>query len=287
ALDINLIQPPAFTPIVVGLHKEDQQATSGPTSLGFTSKGGANPQLSSAKSKARADSGVSAPKDSISQTTCNDEGPNKLSLDHISSDSPKDDEPIIFQDESDEEVRAEKSRTQKLKKLKSKAEAEVAFLIAQPSFSNVEQLTKLLVKSLKLELSTRLTSYDFSKSLATELKELLFKFNDLSRDIKEEDGNDKVITTFKANDLYLSEWRGVVKACPSKKGVGWSTIYGQIKKRMDYLHKTKAELGIDLEKFLQEQDPLNKLNELARKKRNHANDIHDIFRSTKKYKSSV
>ncbi|GKB66296.1 hypothetical protein Tco_0927708 [Tanacetum coccineum] len=37
----------------------------------------------SAKSKAGADFGLFAPKDSISQTTGNDEGPNKFSLDNI------------------------------------------------------------------------------------------------------------------------------------------------------------------------------------------------------------
>ncbi|GKB41897.1 hypothetical protein Tco_0886839 [Tanacetum coccineum] len=144
-----------------------------------------------------------------------------VDFDFIDLDSPKDDEPIIIEDESDEEVHAEKvqseelketndasathplfpksiqiqeltnqvlllqSQNQKLEKLKSKAEVEVAFLIAQPSFPNVKQLTELLVKSLKPKLSTLLTSYDFSKSLPTELKELLSKFNDLSREIKE------------------------------------------------------------------------------------------------------
>ncbi|GKA18318.1 transcription factor LHW-like protein isoform X1 [Tanacetum coccineum] len=102
-----------------------------------------------------------------------------------------------------------------------------------------------------------------------------------------EDGSDEVITDFKASDLHLSEWREVVKACSNRIGAGWSTLYGQIKTRMDYLHKTEAELGIDLEKPLQEHDPLDRLNELARKKRKHANDIHDFFRSTKKYKSSI
>nr|GEU41963.1 hypothetical protein [Tanacetum cinerariifolium] len=56
---------------------------------------------------------------------------------------------------------------------------------------------------------------------------------------------------------------------------------------MDYQHKTKAKLGIDLNKPLGEQDPLDKLNDLARKKRKHVDNIHDLFRSTKKFKSSV
>nr|GEY27663.1 hypothetical protein [Tanacetum cinerariifolium] len=40
-------------------------------------------EANKAKSKAEADSSLSAPKNLISQTTSNDEGPNKLSLDHI------------------------------------------------------------------------------------------------------------------------------------------------------------------------------------------------------------
>ncbi|GJW18071.1 hypothetical protein Tco_0025507 [Tanacetum coccineum] len=67
----------------------------------------------------------------------------------------------------------------------------------------------------------------------------------------------------------------------------WSAIYEKIKKRMDYLHKTKAELEIDFSKPFSEQDPLDKLNDLARKNRKHVDDIHDYFRSTKKFKSSV
>ncbi|GJT23661.1 hypothetical protein Tco_0893598 [Tanacetum coccineum] len=102
-----------------------------------------------------------------------------------------------------------------------------------------------------------------------------------------EDGIDEVIPDFKASDLHLSEWREVIHAYPNRKGTRWSTIYGQIKTRMDYLHKTKAELEIDFSKPLSEQDLLDKLNDLARKKRKHADDIHDYFMSTKKFKSSV
>ncbi|GJW26670.1 ribonuclease H-like domain-containing protein [Tanacetum coccineum] len=102
-----------------------------------------------------------------------------------------------------------------------------------------------------------------------------------------EDGTNEIILDFKATDLHLSEWREVMQVCPNRKGAGWSTIYGQIKTRMDYLHKTKAELEIDFSKPLSEQDPIDKLNDLARKKRKHANDIHDYFRSTKKFKSLV
>nr|GEU90181.1 retrotransposon protein, putative, unclassified [Tanacetum cinerariifolium] len=73
-----------------------------------------------------------------------------------------------------------------------------------------------------------------------------------------EDGTDEFIPNFKASDLHL-----------------------------DYLHKTKDELGIDLEKSLSEHDPLNKLNDLAKKKRNNVDDIHDYFRANKRLKLSV
>ncbi|GJW10239.1 hypothetical protein Tco_1576066 [Tanacetum coccineum] len=213
-LDINPSQPPASTLVVVGLHKEDHQATSGPTSLGVTSEGGANPQLSSAKSKVGADSGLSAPKDSISQTTRNDEGPNKLSPDHISAgvnfidlDSQADDH-ILFINESegekeDEEIHATKHTeteatlafqppsSRKLEFEKNKAEDEVALLSAQPSFPNVAQLTELPIKSLKPKFSKILSARDFSNSLPTKLKELPSKLNELTdiskKEIKLED----------------------------------------------------------------------------------------------------
>nr|GFC45753.1 hypothetical protein [Tanacetum cinerariifolium] len=55
----------------------------------------------------------------------------------------------------------------------------------------------------------------------------------------------------------------------------------QIQTRMDNLHKTKAELEIELDKPLNEQDPLEKLNDLTKKKRKNADDIHDYSEQTK------
>nr|GEX40666.1 ankyrin repeat family protein [Tanacetum cinerariifolium] len=47
------------------------------------------------------------------------------------------------------------------------------------------------------------------------------------------------------------------------------------------------ELKLDFSKPLGEQDPIIKLNDLAKKKRKHADDLHYYFRSTKRYKSPV
>ncbi|GJR83144.1 hypothetical protein Tco_0153929 [Tanacetum coccineum] len=49
-MDLNPSQPPVSTPVDTDMHKEDQQATGGPTSLGVTSEARANPQLSSGMS---------------------------------------------------------------------------------------------------------------------------------------------------------------------------------------------------------------------------------------------
>ncbi|GJZ94943.1 hypothetical protein Tco_0667146 [Tanacetum coccineum] len=62
-----------------------------------------------------------------------------------------------------------------------------------------------------------------------------------------EDGTSEVIRNFKSSDPHLGEWREVVKACLNRTGKGWKTVYGQIQTRMDYLHTTQVELGINLD----------------------------------------
>ncbi|GKB48937.1 hypothetical protein Tco_0899690 [Tanacetum coccineum] len=99
-----------------------------------------------------------------------------------------------------------------------------------------------------------------------------------------EDDTSKIIPEFNASDLHLGEWIEVVTACPNKKGKGWTSIYKQIQERMDYLRTTEAELGIDLDKPLSDQDPFDRLNDLANKKRKHDDDIHDFFRANKRLK---
>ncbi|GJW08530.1 hypothetical protein Tco_1570953 [Tanacetum coccineum] len=76
---------------------------------------------------------------------------------------------------------------------------------------------------------------DADTNLKDELVDLLGK-NVVTR----EDGSDEVISNLKVSDLHLAKWRE--------------------------LNQTEQELKIDLSKPLKEQDPLNKLNELANKK---------------------
>nr|GEW52121.1 hypothetical protein [Tanacetum cinerariifolium] len=90
AMDSNLSQPSVSTLIDTELHKEDQQVTGGPTSLGVTNEERANPQLSSRASSTT----INGDKEEASST---------IKLEDLAKlDSPEDD-PIIIVDESDED----------------------------------------------------------------------------------------------------------------------------------------------------------------------------------------
>nr|GEV76634.1 hypothetical protein [Tanacetum cinerariifolium] len=252
AIDSNPSQPLVSTHVDTRTHKEDQQATSSPTSLGVTSEAKANPQLSSAASTVKANPGNYAPGDFVPQQQdqtksvseglktiltqpftekrassvarqIKEETSNTIKLDDLAKmvshvqpsfkdlDSPEDD-PIIIVDDSDkdedDEVHAtQNSQKHKLKLEKNKAEAEVALLKAKTSFPNVEHLKELLVKSLKTKFSNILYAYDFSSSLPTELKDLPFKFDELTKEVK---GLKKQV-----HELEI-ELPGYLKEIPSK-----------------------------------------------------------------------
>ncbi|GKE72603.1 hypothetical protein Tco_1534644, partial [Tanacetum coccineum] len=95
--------------------------------------------------------------------------------------------------------------------------------------------------------------------------DILTRKGPITLKVYREDDTSEIIPEFKSSDLHLGEWREVVTACPNKK----------------------AELGIDFNRPLSEHDPLDRLNDLANKKRKHVDDIHDFFRANKKLKSSV
>ncbi|GJY91207.1 hypothetical protein Tco_0506403 [Tanacetum coccineum] len=117
--------------------------------------------------------------------------------------------------------------------------------------------------------------------------EVVNKKGPITLKVYREDGTSEIIPNFKASDLHLGEWREVMIACPNRTGKGWTTIYDQIRTRMEYIHTTEAELGINLDIPLSEHDPLEKINDLANKKKKHADDIHDYFKANKRLKSSV
>ncbi|GJU10151.1 hypothetical protein Tco_1132547 [Tanacetum coccineum] len=114
--------------------------------------------------------------------------------------------------------------------------------------------------------------------------DILTRKGPITLKVYREDDSSEIIPEFKASNLQLGKWREVVTACP-KKGKQWTSIYKQIQERIDYLRTTEDELRIDLDRPLSEQDPLDRLNDLANKKRKHADDIHDFFRANKRLKT--
>ncbi|GJT60551.1 hypothetical protein Tco_1004084 [Tanacetum coccineum] len=135
------------------------------------------------------------------------------------------------------------------------------------------QYEKYCDKMLNRRVASRITNYD-----------VLTRKGPITLKVYREDGTSEIIPNFKASDMHLSEWREVMEACLKRTGKGWDIIYKQIETRMDYIHITKAELGINLDIPLSKQDPLDKLKDLANKKRKHAGDIHDYFKANKRLK---
>ncbi|GJT20088.1 retrovirus-related pol polyprotein from transposon TNT 1-94 [Tanacetum coccineum] len=289
-------------------------------------------------STAEADSEKSTPNDSVSQqedkTKSVGDGlklpilkqeetrkPSMLKRRFIDLYSLEDDEPILVQDKEEEKVHAKEVHAKQHHKTKgtlvpdppsSKSikiqELRTQLLLLQTL--NFKLLTKLLVKSLKLELSKLLTSHDFSNSIPTELKDLFSKFNDISREIRglkqyvegleiEIPGDLKALLG-KLEDFLHSGLNVQTQdfGCSSKSHeqvmLTDSMVESSKKKHLkkfdfvtekdEHVHLTKEQIK---EQKRIEYNPIIKLNDLARKKRKHADDIHDYFWSTKKYKSLV
>ncbi|GKB16472.1 hypothetical protein Tco_0850395 [Tanacetum coccineum] len=191
-----------------------------------------------------------------------------------------------FVTESGEHVHLTKEQISAQKKIEEEAKAEAARRegeirkeelidllgpeVVNKYYNDKLQYDRYCDKMLNRRAKSRITNYD-----------ILTRKGPITLKVYREDDTSEIIPEFKASDLHLGEWREVVTACPNKKGKGWTSIYKQIQERMDYLRTTEAELGIDLDRPLSEQDPLDRLNDLANKKRKHADDIHDFFELTK------
>ncbi|GJQ95399.1 hypothetical protein Tco_0006538 [Tanacetum coccineum] len=155
----------------------------------------------------------------------------------------------------EEQIKAQKKIEESTKAEAAKHEVEV----------RKEELVDLLGPDVVSKYYKAKLQYDnyYDKMLNIRAKSIITNCDVLTRKgpitlkVYREDGTSEVIPNFKANDLHLGEWREVVKACPNRKGKGC------------------------------EQDPLDKLNDLANKKRKHVDDIHDYFRANKRLKSSV
>ncbi|GKC69681.1 hypothetical protein Tco_1115564 [Tanacetum coccineum] len=99
--------------------------------------------------------------------------------------------------------------------------------------------------------------------------------------VYKDDGSTKIIYNFKINDLHMGIWKEVLDACPKRTRDGWNIIYTKMRQKLDDIHKTEQERELDLSRPLEEQDPIIKLNLLAKTKRKNADDLHDYFKSAK------
>nr|GEU30936.1 retrovirus-related Pol polyprotein from transposon TNT 1-94 [Tanacetum cinerariifolium] len=140
----------------------EKQAAGGPTSLGATSEEEAHPNLNSGLKTTHTTS-------SANEESGADDMSRKVKLEDLAD---------ILKD-------TRSSRKKELEQAKAIAEAEVVSMKAKPSYPDINQLTKLLVTSLKPGLSKLLASHDFARCWPIELKELPSKIIGLSREIKE------------------------------------------------------------------------------------------------------
>ncbi|GKC75305.1 hypothetical protein Tco_1126079, partial [Tanacetum coccineum] len=211
-MDSNLSQLPVSTPMDTRMHKEDQQANGGPTSLGVTSEARVNPQLSSgmlafnlneciysasfiihsesasgndalAASTTEADPGNSAPSIDLHVLTDQTTSVNLAKLvSHVKPsfkvlDSPEDD-PVIIVADSDEDKDDEVHATENVETEDTsvpKSSSPSSTLLSQYGTSK-----RAASKVLKIEFSNILFAHDFSSSLPTELKDLSSKFDELT-----------------------------------------------------------------------------------------------------------
>nr|GEY49383.1 hypothetical protein [Tanacetum cinerariifolium] len=222
----------ASTLVDTKMHKEDQQATGGPTSLEVTSEERAYPQLSSEASSTIKLEDLEKIVSQV-QPSFND------------LDLPKDDLVIIVDESDKDEPNVETEDT----------------LIARSSSPN---------------------------SLPTELEDLPFKFNELTKEIKGLKIQE-LIEEFISLPAKVKLAEAKLKTLDALPCLLLNVIkalnkFAKIGTRIDYLHSTEAVLGINLDIPLSMQDPLDKLNNLANKKRKHVDDIHDYFKANKRLK---
>nr|GEW60960.1 hypothetical protein [Tanacetum cinerariifolium] len=316
--------PAASTLVVAGLHKEAQQANGNPKYLGVTNEEGAHPQLSSGMSGCthikpiylasilihfESASTRDASADSIAEADPGNSVPNDFA-DLMDLDSPEDDPIIVVvKSEEDEEedkyeeihatsnIETKDTSTPKAPSLRQ-AEAEVKLLSAKPSFPDVVQLNELLDFEEESSDSEYADTIHLTGSRVESLrKKKLKKFDFVTKDMdyvyltKEQIKEQKRIKESAKAKAAKHEVKVRKKELVDLFGpdVVSSTVKKMLKRRAsskitNYNVLTRKELGIDVDIPLSEQDPLDKLNDLVKKKRKNADDIHDYFRANKRLK---
>nr|GEW96374.1 hypothetical protein [Tanacetum cinerariifolium] len=198
----------AFTPVVAKMHKEDQQVTDGPNSLGVTSKERADPQLSSgmsvfnqnkpiysasfiihtesasgndalADSTAKVNPRKSAPSDFIPQQQGMNEGNKNNSYDHLLAGRS------LKYNQAGESRKAGAKFQPSFKDLDSPEDDYIIVVDDSDEDEEADRDEGLLATSnIKIEDAPVPKSSSPSRSLPTELKKLPSKFNELAEEAK-------------------------------------------------------------------------------------------------------
>nr|GEU39827.1 hypothetical protein [Tanacetum cinerariifolium] len=309
AKDTNLSQPQAFTLMIAGMHKEIQQATNSPASLGVTAFTAEvdldiyDPKdlLSQKQVKNNEQEEVHAePQDETEDTLVPQTPPSpkiikiqeltnqvlilqcqkvqltKLKiLDALSSLLNKVTEALNSPSKTTPQPEGEQVKKDKGKKALSHKEAD-----EEESASDYEIKEIKKQKCIKQNINVDVAKAEIKKGkdelidlLGLEVVERMYKDKvkydkychkmlnrraprkiincdvllrgkgQITLKVYMDDGSDEVIQNFKASELHLAEWRDVMQVCPNRSGARWTTIYSQIKTRLENLHKTKEELS--------------------------------------------
>nr|GEW22796.1 1,3-beta-glucan synthase subunit FKS1-like, domain-1 [Tanacetum cinerariifolium] len=92
------------------------------------------------------------------------------------------------------------------------------------------------------------------------------------------DDSNKVIYKLKVSDLHVSEWKEVLDAYPDRTRASWEIIYNQIRERIDDFNSMGDQLELDLTRPLEEQDPIIRPKQLAKRKRKKLHELQDYFK---------
>ncbi|GJR85189.1 pleiotropic drug resistance protein 1-like protein [Tanacetum coccineum] len=208
AMDLNPSQPPVSTLVDTGMHKEDQQATGGPTSLGVTNEARANPQLSSgmpafnlnepiysasfiiysestsrndasAASTAEVDPGNSDPSDFVPQQQGINEGTKNTSYDHLFAVASQ------IKEETSSTIKLEDlaklvSHVQSSFKDLDSPEDDPVIVVNDNDEDEDDEVHA--TENVETEYTSVPKSSSPSNSLPTELKDIRSKFNDLTEE---------------------------------------------------------------------------------------------------------
>nr|GEX32299.1 hypothetical protein [Tanacetum cinerariifolium] len=168
------------------MHKEDQQTTGGPTSLGVTSEARANPQLSSGNdaltaSTTKADPENSAPSDFVPQQHVMNEGTKKTSYDHLFAGT---DLHVLTDQTTSVSKGLETVLTQPII---GKRASSIARQIKEETFNTIndedEDDEVYATKNVKTK-DTSVPKSSSPSSLPTKLKDLPSKFDELTKEVK-------------------------------------------------------------------------------------------------------